>query len=356
MAERVTAAEVQRDRRAGALHLVVVVVGDGADVLRHREAQPAGWLDRAGQHVGEGGSALLAAGKGHHERGQLVLEASQVVRTAARQHHHDRFAGCDHGLEQLLLDTRQVERVGVGPLAHRAGLEQARQVPDAQDHDVRGARALDGRRNEIQSSRHRRGLRERRALLDVAREHGGAVLALLDDVAAPGIRDPLGAEDRLERGPGRHDLCGGLARVVQDQVHRKAVAAEERQRVVRCRADHGDALAARRVERQHSVVLQHDHRLARHLARQLRRCRAPGARSLPRRRRAVPAARGGASPSGSAAPPRRSSRSRRGRASAPRPGATHIRPRAARCPGRRRTRAPPPPRGPGRGCGAGRAG
>ena len=49
-------------------------------------------------------------------------------------------------------------------------------------------------------------------------------------------------------------------------MHREAVAAEERQRVVRGRADQGDAPSPPGIERQDAVVLEHDDRLARHLA------------------------------------------------------------------------------------------
>ena len=235
--ERVTAAEVQCDRRAGALHLVVVVVRNGADVLRHGDGEPARGLDLAGQHVDQRGSSLLAAREGHHERGDLLLQPAQVVRAAAREHHHHRLPGRDHGLEELLLDAGQVERVGIRALAHGAGLEEARQVPDAHHGDVRRLRARHRRGDEVGPARDRGRLLERRALLDVAREDRRAVLALLDDEAALGVGDTAGAEGLLERRSGRHDLGGGLARVVQDEVHREAVAAQERQRIVGGRAD-----------------------------------------------------------------------------------------------------------------------
>ena len=109
MSKGVTAAKVQRDRRARALHFVVIVVWDGADVLRHRNGKPARGLDISGQYIDEGGPAFLSAREGHHKRRDLVLEPPQIVWAAARQHNNDQLPGCDHRLKQLLLDARQVE-------------------------------------------------------------------------------------------------------------------------------------------------------------------------------------------------------------------------------------------------------
>ena len=140
-------------------------------------------------------------------------------------------------------------------------------------------------------------------------KHRRAVLALLDDEAAPRVRDPLGTEGALERGPRGHDLSGGFARVVQDEMHREAVAAQQRQRIVRGRTDHGDTLALARIEGQDAVVLEHHHALAGHLAGQRDGAPAPAARSRPRPRTASRTRRGGSSRRRCASRSRRSSRS-----------------------------------------------
>ncbi len=131
VAEGVAAAEVEGDRRAGALQLVVVVVGQPRPTLRGKESgsRPEG----STAPVSTSASAVPPSwppANAQTQRGHLVLQAAQDVGAAAGQHHHHRRAGRHH-------------RLGAAPAARPAGRGCRRRSPRP---PCRSGRGRPGRR------------------------------------------------------------------------------------------------------------------------------------------------------------------------------------------------------------------
>ena len=104
--------------------------------------------DPAGEHAGDRRAALLARHERLHEAGGAARDVAERVRPAGDDDDDDRRAGGEQRVEQLGLDARQPQVLGVAALAGGAAAEQAGQVADERDAHVRVAGRVDrGRRS-----------------------------------------------------------------------------------------------------------------------------------------------------------------------------------------------------------------
>jgi len=212
----------EREQRGRVHRAAVVLAGQpGPQVGRWRGGRAGGHLDRQlparhnppGQHAGDRRTPLLAREEGLHDPGQPGGHRAQRVRPPGNQDRDDRDPGAGQGGQQVLLHPRQPQVGRVAALTGGAAPEQPRLVPDHGDHDVRGLRGGD-RRGEPRgvSGPHR------------AARH-------VSHSSRPFT------SQRVQHGSNRHARRGLRMRLAQVPGH--AVAAEERQRVIGQRPDHG---------------------------------------------------------------------------------------------------------------------
>ena len=129
---RVRAAEPERpERRDRGVDVVPLGVGvapggvvavrqrELADVARHGDRQLAAGVHRPGEDVGDGVRSGVAGDPGEQDRGAVLGRPRQRQRAAADDDEHDRRAGRDHGLEQLLLPAQEPEPDAIAELAGR---------------------------------------------------------------------------------------------------------------------------------------------------------------------------------------------------------------------------------------------
>ncbi len=176
--------------------------------------------------------ALLAGEEGLEDRGRLGDRRTECVRASGEQRHDGRGSRREHGVEELLLGARELERGGVAALAARASAEQAGTVAEGEHDDVGAPGRLD---------------------------RGGNALALVAIHARAPLVHELAAREllakRLEKG--RELDAERDVRMQRSHVTREGVAAEHGVGIVGVGPDDGDATGSDEGE-DPVVAQQHD--------------------------------------------------------------------------------------------------
>ena len=126
--------------------MVAVRQRELADVARHGDRQLAARVHDAGEHVGDRVRPGIARHPREQDRGAVLGRPRQRQRAAADDDEHDRRAGRDHGLEQLLLPAEEPEPGPIAELAGRRVVGQPRSLAEHDDGDVGVAGERHGRR------------------------------------------------------------------------------------------------------------------------------------------------------------------------------------------------------------------
>ena len=103
---------------------------------RYAHRKPARRVDPAGEHPGQSWTSLFSGEERHDRRGQPRGEGTERVRPARHQHENDRSARREHGLQQLALDPRQLEVLGVAAFTGGPAPEQPGAVAEHDYADV----------------------------------------------------------------------------------------------------------------------------------------------------------------------------------------------------------------------------